>query len=54
MDARMTTKRRSRPARLFIAVSGALLISWALMYLGEYFGWHWEREAGGAVVRSAF
>jgi hypothetical protein len=50
--ARMTTRRRYSPARLFIAVVGGLLISWALMYLGEYFGWHWIREVGGGVVRS--
>lgn len=53
MKAKMTTRDRFRPRRLVVALAAAVLICWALMYLGEYFGVHWVREAGG-VVRAAF
>ena len=43
----MIVKRRYSPGRLLIAVVEALLISWALLFLAEYFGWHLVREAGG-------
>ena len=55
MKARMTTKDRLRPRRLVVALAAAVLIFWALTYLGQYFGVHWGiREAGGSVVRAAF
>ena len=43
----MTT--RIQPTRVLVTFFEALAITWALLYLGEYFGWHWVREAGGAV-----
>jgi hypothetical protein len=43
-------KERIRPSRLLVAFIEALVISWALLYLGEYFGWDWVREAGGLVL----
>ena len=49
----MTTKRRYSPARLLVAFVEALLMSWALIFLAEYFGWHLLPEAGGDVVRAA-
>ena len=49
----MTTMERFRPRRLVFAVAMAVLISWALFYLGEYFGVHWVREAGDTVVRAS-
>jgi hypothetical protein len=30
-----------------VVFAKALIISWALIYLIEYFDWHWVREAGG-------
>ena len=36
-----------------VVFTEALLISWALMYLAEYFGWHLVRELGGGTA-SAF
>ena len=42
-------KTRIRPTRVLVALLEALAISWALLYLGEYFDWHWVREAGGVV-----
>jgi hypothetical protein len=54
MKAKMTTRDRFRPRRLVVALAAAVLICWALMYLGEYLGVHWVREAGGSVVRAAF
>lgn len=44
---------RIRPARLLVAVIKALVISWALLYLGEYLDWHWVREAGGRALRTS-
>ena len=43
---------RFRPRRLIRAIVLAVLLCWALMYLGEYFGLHWVREAGGGVRAS--
>ena len=55
MKTKMTTRDRFLPRRLVVALAAAVLICWALMYLGEYFGVHWGvREAGGSVVRAAF
>ena len=55
MKTKMTTKDRFLRRRLVVALAAAVLICWALMYLGEYFGVHWGvREAGGSVVRAAF
>jgi hypothetical protein len=54
MKAKMTTRVRFLPRRLIVALAAAVLICWALMYLGEYFGVHWVREAGGRVARAAF
>jgi hypothetical protein len=54
MEEMMTTRERFRPKRLVVAVAIAVLISWAVMYLGEYFGVHWVREAGGTVARASF
>jgi hypothetical protein len=54
MKAKMTTRDRFRPRRLLVALAAAALICWALLYLGEYFGVQWVREAGGSVVRAAF
>jgi hypothetical protein len=54
MKAKMATKDRLRPRRLVVALAAAVLIFWALTYLGEYFGVHWGvRDAGGSVVRAA-
>ncbi len=41
---------RIRPARLLGWILEALVISWALLYFGEYFGWQWVREAGGRAL----
>jgi hypothetical protein len=54
MKAKMTTRDRYRPRRLVVAMVAAVLICWALLYPGEYFGVHWVREAGGSVVRATF
>jgi hypothetical protein len=54
MKTKMTTRDRLQPRRLVVALAAAVLIFWALMYLGEYFGVHWVREAGGSVVRATF
>jgi hypothetical protein len=55
MKAKMTTMDRIRLRRLVVALAAAVLIFWALRYLGEYFGVHWGvREVGGSVVRAAF
>jgi hypothetical protein len=35
----------------FVLFAEALIISWALIYLIEYFDWHWVREAGGGFLR---
>ena len=43
----MTVKRRHSAARLGVLLVKALLISWALVFLAEHFGWHLVREAGG-------
>lgn len=39
-------KTRVAPKRVLLAFLEALAISWALLYLGEYLGWSWIREAG--------
>jgi hypothetical protein len=39
-----------RPVRLLVAFIEALVISWALVYFAEYFGWHWVRDAAGLVL----
>ena len=44
--------RRLSPRNLLVVFVEALLISWALMFLAEEFGWHLAREAGGSVARS--
>ena len=44
----MTT--RIPAARVVLALLGALAAALALLYLGEYFGWRWVREAGGLMV----
>jgi hypothetical protein len=54
MKAKMTTTDRFRPRRLVVALATAVLIWWALMYLGEYFGVHWGREVTVSVARAAF
>ena len=46
----MTVRRRYSPTRFLVAFVEALLISWALIFLAEYFGWHLVREAGGNAV----
>jgi hypothetical protein len=43
-------KERIRPFCLLGGFIEAVAISWALLYVGEYFGWHWVREAGGVVL----
>lgn len=42
-------KTEIRPTRVLVTFLGALAITWVLLYLGEYFEWHWVREAGGVV-----
>ena len=42
-------KTQIRPTRVVVAFLEALAISWGLLYVGEYFGWHWVREAGGVL-----
>jgi hypothetical protein len=44
--------RRLGPLNLLVVFVEALLISWALMFLAEEFGWHLAREAGGSAARS--
>jgi hypothetical protein len=44
--------RRLSPVNLLVVFVEALLISWALLFLAEEFGWHLAREAGGGVVTS--
>ena len=46
----MTVNRPHSAARLCGLIVKALLISWALVFLAEYFGWHLVREAGGEAV----
>ena len=38
-----------RPTRVLVTFLETLAITWVLLYLGEYFGGHWVREAGGVV-----
>jgi hypothetical protein len=40
-------KRLLRPFVLLIEV---LLLAWAVLFLSEYFGWSFVREAGGVAV----
>lgn len=40
------------PRRLFVELLKAMVISLALLYLTEYFGWDLLREVGGGVVRA--
>jgi hypothetical protein len=47
---KQTMEKRMALARLLVVFIEALAISWALLYLGEYFGWQWAREAGGSVL----
>ena len=49
MHRNNTMKTRIRPMRVLLAFLEALAIALAVLYLGEYFGWHWVREAGGVV-----
>ena len=42
--------RRISPVNLLVVFVEALLISWALLFLAEEFGWHLVREAGGVVA----
>jgi hypothetical protein len=53
-EGQITTRDRFRPRRLVVALAAAVLICWALLYIGEYLGVQWVREAGGSVVRAAF
>ena len=45
----MVTKRRVTPTNLLIWIAGALLIALVGLYLAEYFGVSFVREAGGRV-----
>ena len=49
----MIAKGRLGLMRLFIVFAKALIISWALIFLEEYFDWHLLSEAGGNLVRAA-
>ena len=49
MHRNNTMKTRIRPIRVLVAFLEALAIALAVLYLGEYYGWHWVREAGGVV-----
>ena len=42
-----TMKTQILPTRVLVIFLQALAITLGLLYLGEYFGWHWVREAGG-------
>ena len=42
-------KKEIRPTRVLVTFLEALAITWGLLYLGEYLGWHVVREAGGVV-----
>ncbi len=42
--------RPQQMADTLVVVVKALLVSWALVFLAEYFGWSLLREAGGRVV----
>jgi hypothetical protein len=42
--------RRFSAVHLLVSLAKAFLISWALIYLVECFGWHLLREAGGRTV----
>jgi hypothetical protein len=53
MKDKLTTRERFQPKHLVVAVAMAVLICSALLYLGEYFGVHWVRGAGGSVVRAS-
>ena len=46
----MQNSTNLKPVRALIVFTEALLVSWALMYLSEYFGWHLVRELGGGTV----
>jgi hypothetical protein len=46
----MTTQHRFNAVDLLVAIAGALLVSWVLIYLAEYFDLPLVREAGGRVV----
>ena len=39
-----------RPARVLLVLFEALAITLGLLYIGEYLGWSWVREAGGLTV----
>jgi hypothetical protein len=54
MKTTITMRDRFRPRRVIVALPAAVLICWALLYVGEYLGVQWVREAGGSVVRAAF
>ena len=49
----LTPRERAQPKRWVVTVVVAVLICLALLYLGEYFGVHWVREAGGSLARAS-
>jgi hypothetical protein len=48
----MSRTRRHTLARALVVFVEAVLISWALIFLAEWLGWHWLSEAGGSVARA--
>lgn len=43
-------RTRIRPAKVLLIMLQCLASALVLLYLGEYFGWRWVREAGGLVL----
>jgi hypothetical protein len=53
MRNELTTSKRVQSKRWVVTVVVAILLCLAVLYLGEYFGVHWVREAGGSLVRAS-
>ena len=52
MRNKLTTKKRLQSKRWLVTVVVAILLCLAVLYLGEYFGVDWVREAGGSLARA--
>jgi hypothetical protein len=53
MRSKLTTGERLQPKRVVVTVLLAVLFCLALLFVGEYFGVHWVRQAGGSLVRAS-
>ena len=44
------TRRPSTVTRALVTLVECVALSWALLYLAEFFGWRLVREAGGGLA----